>query len=98
MKAKMIQDASTTPAEAKTLLDLYDEEGLIAPKYAIWAAATYTHNEIGDKKGAVEYASLMYEYSGWLIGPDDAQTTFWKDFIKHPEWHPSWMAKVRGKT
>lgn len=82
-----------TPDIAQQMLALYDGERLIAPKFRVWEAAAYAHNEIGEKEAAVEQAAIVYEYAQWLLGLEHSQTRFWADFIKRPEEHPSWGAR-----
>ncbi|KAF2093305.1 SET domain-containing protein [Rhizodiscina lignyota] len=84
-----------TPDSAREMLSLYDKEGLIAPKFRVWEAAAYAHNEVGEKRNAVKYARIVHEYAMWLLGPENEQTKFWEVFIKHPEAHGSWKARLR---
>jgi hypothetical protein len=78
----------------ETLIELYDEEGLIAPKAKYYEIAAYAYSQLGNETGVQENARLAADHWRVLAGRDSWEVTRMSELGKDPKAHPSWRIGV----
>ena len=90
---EQIKAAGTNPGRAlkhvKTLLSLYDEEGMILPLPANYWFAAVASNALGSGTEAIGFARLARKYWTIMFGDDSDMVKEMLEFERDPTSHPS---------
>src|SRR5690606_17786015 len=84
-------DAQEIVRQCRRLLRLYEEEGMVAPRAMTAEIAAYASNQMGDVKGAVEFARVAREYWEVMAGLESFEVRRLEELIADPRAHGSFV-------
>jgi hypothetical protein len=80
---------------ATQMCQLYEDEGLIAPRAKSYEIAAYAAAMIGDENEVRRFANLAKRYWRILAGKDSFEVRKMDDLRRDPTGHPSWKAHLK---
>jgi hypothetical protein len=80
---------------ATQLVQLYEDEGLIAPRARANEIAAYAAAMIGDENEARKFANAAKRYWRIMAGKDSGEVQRMDELRRDPTSHPSWKAELK---